>query len=667
MTTTSQPAPHRPGLPLPPQAPLMHGPWADHPSFLERRWRGPAGPASAATIWSIAAAAAVAALSVPLDQAGIGWVVAAIAGVAALIIAGRKPRPSPLPPNPASPNPESPSPASHAPTSPSAASPAPTQPSPVPARLGETATTAAATVTPGGTATTAAQPALLGAGETVVDEASSAPPGVGDTATTAAGPAVPGVSEAVTAGAGPAVPGWGATSTAASGAPARAASTATARQSAAGPVPLVGWRAPSLDGSRFGWSAATVALLAVGGFRAADWLFMLCVGTAFLTGALAVAGGRSSKGIVRSVWAAPIAGFRSLPWILRGIKALRRGRDGVRLVATVAVSVALLVVFGALFASADAAFAGIVEAVVPDLRADSVVRWIFLFTVTVFALGGAAFLRAAPPDLSGLDTRSGRRVARLEWAIPLLLLVSLFALFVGVQLTVLFGGSEHVLATDGLTYAEYARGGFWQLLVVTGLTLLVLAGAARWASRRTTGDRVWIRALLGALAVLTLVIVGSALHRMNLYADTYGLTRLRILVALCEAWLGVVFLLILVAGIRMRAAWLPRAVIAVGVLALLGLAAADPDRVIAERNIAQFEQSHTIDTYYLSTLSADAVPALDGLPAGHRDCALRTLAPLLSEAQSWQEWNWSRENARDLLAADPPRPGTNCPGVWSGR
>ena len=42
-----------------------------------------------------------------------------------------------------------------------------------------------------------------------------------------------------------------------------------------------------------------------------------------------------------------------------------------------------------------------------------------------------------------------------------------------------------MLDTDGLTYAEYARGGFWQLLVVTGLTLVVLAGAARWAPRET--------------------------------------------------------------------------------------------------------------------------------------------------------------------------------------
>ena len=57
---------------------------------------------------------------------------------------------------------------------------------------------------------------------------------------------------------------------------------------------------------------------------------------------------------------------------------------------------------------------------------------------------------------------------------PLGVLDALFVAFVAVQATVLFGGHAHVLETEGLTYAEYARQGFWQLLWVSALTLLVL-------------------------------------------------------------------------------------------------------------------------------------------------------------------------------------------------
>jgi len=519
----------------------LHGPWADT-SVFGNRWPGPIRPASRATVVALLVAAVVAALSIPLDRDGVGWLVTAIAGVAALIVA-----------------------------------------------------------------------------RVVPDQAQS-------TATAAA--------------------------------PMAAAPTA--------PAPLVRWSPPAPAKARFFWTGATIALLGVGTFRAAGWLFFLCLCTAVVTGALALAGGRSLRAMIIAVLMTPVAGFRSLPWIKRGITAARRGGGGgrgLRIFATIAVSVALLVVFGSLFASADAAFADLVGKAVPDINGGTVARWIFVFLVAAFALGSAAYLRAAPPDLRGLERPGKRRVARLEWAVPLLLLVLLFALFVAVQLTVLFGGSKHVLDTDGLTYAEYARGGFWQLLIVTGLTLVVLAGAARWAPRETKTDRVLIRGILGSLAVLTLVVVASATHRMDLYADTYGLTRLRLLVVICELWLGLVFLLILIAGIRLTGLWLPRAVVAAAVLALIGLSVANPDRLIADHNVTRFEQTGRIDTMYLSDLSADAVPALDRLTGKNRDCVLAPLATDLEEnPDDWRGWNLGRYQARDLLVHDPPHDNADCPG-----
>ena len=525
-TTKTQPQPPAKYAPQPP--PPLHGPWPAITVF-GRRWPGPGRPAAPTTVLAVLVAAIVAALSIPLDRGGVGWLVAAVAGTIALVAA----RVSPY----------------------------------------------------------------------------------------------------------------------------RPPSTVS--------FPKLGPRVRRDEPARFGWATATVLLLGVGTLRAADWLVVLCLVTALLTGALATAGGRSIRAMITATLMAVASLARGLPWIARGFGSIRRrgpgGRDGTRIAATVAVSIALLVVFGSLFASADAAFADLLGRIVPDVNGESVGRWIFVFVVATAFLGGAAYLRAAPPDLSGMDGHSGRRVTRSEWAIPLGLLVLLFAVFVAIQLTVLFGGSRHVLDTDGLTYAEYARGGFWQLLVVTGLTLLVLAGAARWAPRDTATDKVLIRVILGLLAALTLVIVASALHRMDVYADTYGLTRLRILVALCELWLGVTFLLVMISGIRLRAAWLPRAVVAAGVLALLGLAALNPDAMIAERNVARFEQTNRIDTAYLSGLSADAVPALRTLPQPERDCTLvRIDARLQADPDDWRGWSYGREHARDLLRGSHPSYSPGC-------
>jgi hypothetical protein len=422
--------------------------------------------------------------------------------------------------------------------------------------------------------------------------------------------------------------------------------------------PATGPEKPRATGpgwDRYCWAGATVALLAVGTVRSAGWLFLLCLAVATATTTLALAGGRSMRAIATGYLMGPVAALRALPWVARGLVRARRPAGGsprVRIVATVAVSAALLVVFGALFASADDAFADVLDSVIPTIDGGTVARWIFVLAVAVPLLAGAAYLRAAPPDLSKLDRTEGRKVSRIEWAVPLGLLVLLFAAFVAVQLTVLFGGNRHVRTTDGLTYADYARGGFWQLSFVTALTLLVLAGAARWAPRTTTPDRVLLRSILGALAVLALVVVASALLRIHVYTDTYGLTRLRLLVACCEGWFGLVLVMVLVAGVWIRAPWLPRAAIAAGVLALLGLAAANPDALIAGHNL---RQSRTVDVDYLGGLSPDAVPAVDRYADGETKARLLTdLRRQLVDPDDWRQWNLGREQARRVMRRSRP-------------
>ncbi|MGW0435324.1 DUF4153 domain-containing protein [Micromonospora sp. NPDC003197] len=404
------------------------------------------------------------------------------------------------------------------------------------------------------------------------------------------------------------------------------------------------------------WAAATVALIGVGTVRAAGWLFVLCVLTAGVTACLAVTGGRSLGGMLYGAWLPVVAVFRAMPWTARGMNRTgprTRGYSVGRLLATVAVSVGLLVVFGALFASADAAFADLLSGLLPTLSVDDLGRWFFLFPIMLVALLGAAHLLTAPPDLTGLEGQPAR-VRRLEWALPVALLDLLFAAFVLVQITVLFGGSRHVLAEAGPTYAEYARGGFWQLLIVSGLTLLVIAGATRWAPRNTRADRIVLRLLLGVLALLSLVIVASALYRMNVYTQAYGATRLRLLVFACELWLGVIFVLVLLAGIRLRATWLPRLVLGTAVLTLLGLAGLNPDRFIAEQNIDRYERTGNLDVYYLSQLSADAVPALERLPNEIRSCVVDSVAARLRyEPDDWRRANLGRSRARDLLPNEP--------------
>jgi hypothetical protein len=447
------------------------------------------------------------------------------------------------------------------------------------------------------------------------------------------------------------------------------------------------------------WALLALGLLASGALRAAEWLWVLCIPAALVCGVLALAGGRSLSAMIQAVVAYPFAVFRALPWAAKGLAAVR-GRSGTsgsgsggsgsngsgsngsttvaRVIAAAVVGAVLVLVFGGLLAGADVVFAQVVDDMLPAVDGEDVGRWIWNSVLLFLGTLAACFLALRPPAFDqarrpvvGLDTsasamktqstedRPSRALNRVEWGIPVGALVVLFGLFVGVQATVLFGGANHVLTTAGLTYAEYARQGFWQLLWVSVLTVLVLAIAARVARRETVADRLWMRVLLGLLAALSLVIVASALSRMVAYEDAYGFSRLRLLVLVCEGWLGLVFLMVLLAGIRLKAPWLARAAAATAAAALVGIVAVNPDHLIAQQNVARYEATGKIDLAYLATLSADAVPALDRLPAELRRCVLTEIDQDLARLgdDALREWNLGRAQARSILADYEPPTG----------
>jgi hypothetical protein len=275
------------------------------------------------------------------------------------------------------------------------------------------------------------------------------------------------------------------------------------------------------------------------------------------------------------------------------------------------------------------------------------------FVLGALAVTGAGHLLAGPPALALPRLRSTRLRTR-DWAVPVGALVALFTVFVGVQFAALFGSREYVQEATGLTFAEYARSGFWQLLAVSVLALAVILAGLRWAPPYTARDRTAKRVLLTALAVLCLVIVASALRRMWLYQEAYGFTVLRLLVGVCELWLGLAFVLVAIAVLRLDRSGPARPMAGTAVAALLALALLDPERFIAEQNLARFATTGSLDTSYLSTLSADAVPALLALPpSADRSCILATIAHTsrARDREDWREGNLSRAAAREALAS----------------
>jgi hypothetical protein len=231
------------------------------------------------------------------------------------------------------------------------------------------------------------------------------------------------------------------------------------------------------------------------------------------------------------------------------------------------------------------------------------------------------------------------------------LVIGLFTAFVVAQAAALFGGHEYVQRTTGLTYAEYVHQGFGQLTAATLLTLATVALAVRKAPQRTPRERLVLRGVLGALCLLTLVVVASALHRMDLYQQAYGFTVLRVLVDGFELWLGLLVVLVAVAGVRLSGWWLPRAALLSAALLLLVAGLASPQAWVAQRNIDRYAATGRLDVAYLASLGPDAAPTVvAGLPADVAACIVSSHG--LPSQEDLLAWNLGRSRAR-ALGSDP--------------
>jgi hypothetical protein len=252
-----------------------------------------------------------------------------------------------------------------------------------------------------------------------------------------------------------------------------------------------------------------------------------------------------------------------------------------------------------------------------------------------------------------------QRLSFAEWTIPLAVLDALFLAFVLVQVRYLFGGASRVEAEVGLTYAEYARRGFFELVTVAALTLPLLL-LADWALRRERRrDEIVFRALAAVLLVLLVVVMASALQRMRLYQREFGLTEARVYATAFMLWLAVVLAWLAATVLRGRRHLFAGGAVATALAVVVALNAANPNGLIAGVNVDRVRDGRPVDLAYLLQLGDDAVPTLARelprlAPARTQHAepdyvAAALLARECRRERGWRTWNLARARADDAV------------------
>jgi hypothetical protein len=258
-----------------------------------------------------------------------------------------------------------------------------------------------------------------------------------------------------------------------------------------------------------------------------------------------------------------------------------------------------MLIVGVLLASADPIFRSWFDltAVIEHLLLVLVGAWVFVGLVR------AASAAEPSPPLPSAST-----LGTVEAAFVLGGVCVLYATFVAAQFVALSGGGHHVLTTHGLTYAQYARSGFFQLLACAAITFIVLLSVRAW----TEPNHPLLMGLAGLTVALTLGVVIVAIRRLQLYEAVFGLTMLRLACLVAAVWIGVVFVLL---GSTIPRRGLERrrfpAAVVLSVLVVVGIwGISNPSAIVANTNLARAEHGQQFDVNQAAGLGPDAVPTL---------------------------------------------------------
>ena len=283
----------------------------------------------------------------------------------------------------------------------------------------------------------------------------------------------------------------------------------------------------------------------------------------------------------------------------------------------IVIAIPIVAIFAALLASADTIFGNQLNAFLKlFFNLDTFPEYIFRLCYILFIayILAGVFLHAASQSkdekLIGKDKPLiSQFLGFTETVIVLGSVIVLFTAFVIVQFKYFFGGQANI-QVGGLTYSEYARRGFGELVAVALLSLLMILGLSSITRRENEAQKRAYSGLSIALVALVIVILVSAYQRLNLYEIAYGYSRLRTYTHIALICTGLLMFTVVMLEILRRERFIAFAILAASLVFAISLGVLNVDGFIVRQNVNRATRRNNLDVPYLVSLSSDSVPVL---------------------------------------------------------
>lgn len=227
---------------------------------------------------------------------------------------------------------------------------------------------------------------------------------------------------------------------------------------------------------------------------------------------------------------------------------------------------------------------------------------LFYFVILFFYLGGTLYYISKKYKEESKEIKENKVKDPLTINILLTTLNIIYIVFDIIQINSLL---LHRVSS-GFNYADYARSGFFQLMIISIINIVIIILSKK------SEEKTYTKVMSLITVLLTLIIIVSSFYRMFLYEQAYGYTVLRLgvyVILITEAILFIpTIIFIFKKDFNILRYYL---IIVLTVYSLINCFSID--RIIAENNIKRYERTGEIDVFYLMNRNYDNINQLRDL------------------------------------------------------
>ena len=321
-----------------------------------------------------------------------------------------------------------------------------------------------------------------------------------------------------------------------------------------------------------------------------------------------------------------------------------------------------------LLATADSIFANMFEGITQGIKNITIPQGTFDFCLRIIAIIITFFLIAGYlinliQDNTLFTTKEqdqntkGIQIESMTINMMLTILNIIYAVFCTIQITSLF---TQIGNAEEFNYAQYARQGFFQLMLVSILNFIILVVSNNNRKEQTHKQKSYTKGMSIFILIFTIIIILSAFYRMNLYEQEYGYTYLRLFVYYILATEMILIIPCFISIIGKKIDLLKVSIIIITTMYIV-INFSNIDSTIATKNVDRYlkdESKREIDiSYLINNTGTDAIPELTKLLKAKNEKIVEKVKTYLYlekqelelEKTQWQEFNYSKQKAKEAL------------------